>query len=1656
MYRKEIEVVRDIVRDETRQKPPQYATVWRVDGERCDVRLVQSKALIRGLECSSALVVGATVLVRWEGQRPSLATGLSASSSSSASAAVSASSSTGVTDHGQLTGLGDDDHPHYLHTGITRTITALHAFAPTSVRAPFTLGANAQGERVVGFNADLIDGVHASTVPGAFLAATSLVTGKLAAGWIQEVLALADMTDVTAKTGTGTTVVMSTSPTIATPTLTVPVIASFASAQHAHTNAASGGTIVHASLTSRDADDHVNYVHLANARVITAQHSFSPGVVRAPFVLGANAHDQLVSYLNSDLVDDEHASAFASTDGSGTRIGYMSERLNKSLLAGAGLTGGGLWTDNRTLALATPGSLSATSVNAAGAPHTHAITASSNPGAATQVLKSTVTGGLTLESFTSNGEIVAAQSIYGGGNSFRVLHHTHDYDHVHVVINPRSGFTTVDEQFGVIIDDNLLVMGYIVGKHALQLKGARFLGHYDGPEPYQRNFTGQDKGHMGQVPSSAAGLIYRPGLFGKAVQSAQATTNLIANPSIETNTTGWAALMSATLTRVSTDSYIGEYSLKIDTPGATTGGASVGASTSTHGTYTGQLRHKAASSGSVGRSMTLYVRATYTDSTTDETTVTVPLEEDWAFCSASHATNTGKTLSAVNILFRDAASGAALSCFVDAVQLEAKAYATPYCDGSLGLNAQQAASASTSGTVWNGHSWSGTEHASSSSRTAAGLTYSAADFPILPLKGTVMAWVYVRALTGAIQYVFRSSNTASTAHRMLYISATGYLSGSWGSAVIADTTVFPVGQWVHVAITSNGTTANLFRNGAQVASGSTGTPLDGTMTMATARVGHRNSAEHLNGFLDELVYLTGYYPPTADADATVKDDVIRAVYQSEAPVFAETSSWHWRSANNLVWADSEGLWMVDASGYKVLAAYGLSAAKSWGGRTLNQGDFMIGDASHGSAHYMHWINSTGVIEISGNITVLGGNAATTTAMNAGDSATLTSANSTSASGDATTLASANTNAAAGDATTLSGANTNAAAGDASTLSAAQVYADASSATAQTAAQNYGALRKLLGCSAVWTSVSGTGISWDAHALRFGDGTSKAVGLGSATLAAGQSYIYADASAAAPLTLAITQSFSTLGINHVLVAVANTGADKASIRSAIGATLITGEGIATGSIVANNIKSNTITASQIAARTITTETMIIGSRMNLIDNYSVSGGTVSVAPPGWSVAAGSPTTNGVATSQTKDSYAVVTHQVTANDNTMLQSNYIEVDPTASYEINLSVLCNFTTGSRFFGMYAYDTTQTLITSLPFTVSSRALGAASNNIYFWSGAGYPGGSSGVWRDMTAYIVGCNTTVDEIPEGKNVTTHVKLLPNTRYIRIRYLNWANAGISSTAHFYSPSVAQVGATTINGNLIVTGTLNANRIVANSITAAQILAGTITTTQLNATAIDGMTITGSTIRTSSGTTRIEMTNAKIAGIAGGVDQWYANTTDGKLYAGAGSVQIDATGLQMTAQNGAYSTNGALKWQGYATRDQFQVYGTSAGSGGLQSHLRANAATAAAGGGGFAINNLVAAVLNNSTGANFRSATVVLTANDHPTTPFTKIAATADTFEMTGAASFSGLITATGGIDIPVQSTVPSGGEDGEIRGYINGATYRIYLKLSGTWRQVALA
>lgn len=601
-------------------------------------------------------------------------------------------------------------------------------------------------------------------------------------------------------------------------------------------------------------------------------------------------------------------------------------------------TNSGLTFSSGDLAMGTPTAVSAISINnVTTTTHVHAVTASSNVGTSApgvdMLLKSTSAGGLTLGSLTVTGAATVDQGLTAGNTGFRVIYHTHDYNHVHTVINPGGGWS-LDEQFGLDIDDNLLVRGWIVGKHAIQIDEATMILHFDGPDRVG-DLSGQTVGHMGQVPTSKSGITFAPGKFGKAVQTPRATTNLVDNPSFEVGTTGWSnystGAATGTRTRVTTEAYAGSYSYELVKVTGAVGerwGASTSVSVTSGTTYTVSAWVYIVSS--VGGTQ---IFAMETGGALSGTTTSIAgATQGWTRITRTMtASSTGNGL-----VFLYVANASDMTVHIDAVQVEAVAYATAYCDGSLGT----------------GHSWSGTAHASTSSRTAATLYYNTSTV-LYQRKGSVMAWAYptVNSVGQMVFYQYTSGG-------MIYIRANA--AGVWGYAFagseVATATAVTANTWAHVALTWEDSTINFYVDGALVDTRTLGPWTAGLQTAFAIGSEWGGTSQNFSGLIDDVVILK----------RAATADEVRAIVESNAPVFAETSTWHWRSARNRIYADSEGLWGIGASGQTILGLYAgdeedAAATKSWGGMSLAESDLLLGDASRGA--YFLWDNSLGNIEI---------------------------------------------------------------------------------------------------------------------------------------------------------------------------------------------------------------------------------------------------------------------------------------------------------------------------------------------------------------------------------------------------------------------------------------------------------------------------------------------------------------------------------------------------------------------------------------------------------------------------------------------------------------------------------------------------------------------
>ena len=551
-----------------------------------------------------------------------------------------------------------------------------------------------------------------------------------------------------------------------------------------------------------------------------------------------------------------------------------------------------------------------------------ALASSSNPGAAASILATDASGYLQLvriglgmaptKSLSVSGDAgisgnVAAGSLSVTGAATVGQDFTVGANVLYVnQAGTRVGINRApDQQFDLDVAGAIRGQ-YLIGRHAIQLASAIGVWHYDGSAPYNLDYTGSNASHMGASGTENGSVIYRPGKFGKAAQLAEATTNLITNPSFEVNTTGWTIGSGAGLVTTG-----GKYGANYLWSGA----FSFTTATVTNGQqYTVSFWHRGPYS----------INVDFGNGTLNSRSASAAVGSDgWGRYTETFTAN-----------------GSAFRLFLydygyDAVQLEQKAYATPYCDGSLG----------------GGHSWSGTAHASSSSRLNAEITYSGAL--LSAAAGTLMFWADTNGdpdarmslncggITG-IWFILDPGN-----NQEIYVGAQKF---NLSNAIASG--------WNHWALSWSATAneVKLFQNGVQIGT---------TQTYSVPTLGATLAA---NGFygLDELVIL----------DYAADAKLIRAIYESDAPVFVESSVFHWRAPSRVpIWVDEFGLWARGVSGNEILGLYGGDprnptggVTKSWGGVTMAENDVLIGRAAGG---YVFWDDSAQTMNLKGAMVVDG-------------------------------------------------------------------------------------------------------------------------------------------------------------------------------------------------------------------------------------------------------------------------------------------------------------------------------------------------------------------------------------------------------------------------------------------------------------------------------------------------------------------------------------------------------------------------------------------------------------------------------------------------------------------------------------------------------------
>lgn len=741
------------------------------------------------------------------------------------------------------------------------------------------------------------------------------------------------------------------------------------------TLSAPAGVSDHGALVGLADDDHPQYLLADGTRALSGNLSVSAGVQIDGVDISAHAADPaahhapvtagaLISVSGQQVgVAAGGAYQFIGT-GSGTTAGWR----NVSELAGNGLTA-----TNGVLAVGVSGlglSVEADAVR---------LTSSSNPGAAASVLASNSSGYLQLvrlglgmaptKPMSVSGDAgisgnVAAGSLSVSGAATVGQDFTVGANVLYVnQAGTRVGINRApDQQFDLDVAGAIRGQ-YLIGKHAIQLASAVGVWHYDGPAPYNLDFGGSDASHVGLGGTVSGGVIYRPGRFGKAIQVGESTTNYCPDPSSE-GASAWVAQYNGSgyLSGSQSSDYAlyGNKSYKI---------------VASQGTWTGYYNapHYQVGGGvtwAPGNSITVscYVRGTGTWRIVGEDTwqnlrgaQSVTATDQWQRVSVTCINDTGYTYSSFALAVFSETAG---TLYIDGVQIEKTPYVTPYCDGSLGP----------------GHSWTGTPHASASTRTAATVTYSLNAKQ--SKQWTIMTWRKLDAFPDATSSwsIRWSCSTAGDRQMLLayrnaenlwrWYTAVEDSGGTLRAAYVEYSSVGDWTGWHHLAMTIDVTTGAMVAYLDGVAIGSATLPsTNGWYNNAwnTLTLYHNGAA---SGLIDELVVL----------DYVADPKLIRAIYESDAPVFVESSVFHWRSPSRVpIWVDEFGLWARGVSGNEILGLYGGdprnpsgNVQRSWGGVTMEENDIVIGRAAGG---YVHWDDSAQTLAVQGTITALAGSIA---------------------------------------------------------------------------------------------------------------------------------------------------------------------------------------------------------------------------------------------------------------------------------------------------------------------------------------------------------------------------------------------------------------------------------------------------------------------------------------------------------------------------------------------------------------------------------------------------------------------------------------------------------------------------------------------------------
>lgn len=200
-----------------------------------------------------------------------------------------------------------------------------------------------------------------------------------------------------------------------------------------------------------------------------------------------------------------------------------------------------------------------------------------------------------------------------------------------------------------------------------------------------------------------------------------------------------------------------------------------------------------------------------------------------------------------------------------------------------------------------------------------------------------------------------------------------------------------------------------------------------------------------------------------------------------------------------------------------------------------------------------------------------------------------------------------------------------------------------------------------------------------------------------------------------------------------------------------------------------------------------ETFVLNNTGNLLNNTTFSG-TVDK----WNT--------GTVANQTFLGSSVPVHALTTSGNLQAHSDRFTVDPAKAYEVSVWLKSDQAVGSLYLGLVAQNSSGT---NIGVNAINRAkpveVSTANTDFYFHSVSG--GGNPLNWVKLVGYIMPAGTPASDMKNlGSNIGVNARMLPQTNYIQVRWLNYYNGGTTTTKW-----AANFKCVEVDPNAIIAGT-----------------------------------------------------------------------------------------------------------------------------------------------------------------------------------------------------------------------------------------------------------